>query len=207
MSGPGGQERLLVSLRDQARPGSAAATGRPSSGWPTPLPRPDETDWPPAPPWPAAAEIAHGPAGTPEPPAIIPPSRPNPAERLRAGTGHERRPWDPIPDPVDEQGKPSPFFSPAFTPADVSPGPITYQPALDNFPIPDLPIEPRFHKAPVALSGPDLTAPFAGRDVISQSNFGLAAAPVPADYGSRVEEKPTPTTLPLPKLPDDDEDD
>jgi hypothetical protein len=30
--------------------------------------------------------------------------------------------------------------------------------------------------------GPDLTAPFAGRDVLTQASLGFAAAPVPTDY-------------------------
>jgi hypothetical protein len=49
-----------------------------------------------------------------------------------------------------------------------------------------------------AFGGPDLTAPFAGRDVLTQSSFGLAAAPVPADY-------PMPVTPPAPPAdPDED---
>ena len=32
------------------------------------------------------------------------------------------------------------------------------------------------------FDGPDLTAPFAGRDVLTQSSFGFAAAPTPADF-------------------------
>jgi Subtilase family len=48
------------------------------------------------------------------------------------------------------------------------------------------------------FGGPDLTVPFAGRDVLTQSSYGLAAAPVPADY-------PMPVTPPAPD-PDPDED-
>jgi len=44
---------------------------------------------------------------------------------------------------------------------------------------------------PGPFGGPDLTAPFAGRDVLTQASFGLAAAPVPADY-------PMPVTPPAP---------
>jgi Subtilase family len=35
---------------------------------------------------------------------------------------------------------------------------------------------------PGSFGGPDLTAPFAGRDVLTQASFGFAAAPVASDY-------------------------
>jgi hypothetical protein len=65
-----------------------------------------------------------------------------------------------------DAGAPSPPWSPAARPD-----------GLDN----PAPVMPSGWPPAGAFEGPDLTAPFAGRDVLSQSSFGFAAAPTPAD--------------------------
>jgi hypothetical protein len=58
-----------------------------------------------------------------------------------------------------------------------------------------------------AFEGPDLTAPFAGRDVLSQSSFGFAAAPTPADLSIPAEIFPVmidPQTGSAPDWPTDE---
>ena len=68
--------------------------------------------------------------------------------------------------------------------------------------------EARLQDLPVAHVGPDLTTPFAGRDVLTQAGYGLAAAPVPGDYPGADDAEPTSSTIPFPLLstPEDDED-
>jgi hypothetical protein len=126
--------------------------------------------------WPAAGwqgtgpgEVAHGPA-VPRPPLLEP--VPRSVRSRSAETGSASPPWAPAPEPSGRggPGRPVPVVPSSWFPADPAPG--------VRLPggIPDAP------RTPEGFEGPDLTSPFAGRDVLSQSGFGLAAAPVPADY-------------------------
>jgi hypothetical protein len=58
-----------------------------------------------------------------------------------------------------------------------------------------------------SFGGPDLTAPFAGRDVLTQASFGFAAAPVANDYPMRADYPApagtsAPADYPMPAPPD-----
>jgi hypothetical protein len=78
-------------------------------------------------------------------------------------------PWSPAPEP-GSSGSPAPVLPSAWLPGEPASG-IRLPGGL-----PDAP------RIPGTFEGPDLTAPFAGRDVITQASFDLSAAPVPADY-------------------------
>jgi hypothetical protein len=127
--------------------------------------------------WPTAAgwqgtgpdEVAHGP-DVPRPPRLEP--VPKSMRSRSAETGPASPPWAPAPEPGGRggPGRPVPVMPSSWFPAD---------PALRVRLPSAIPEAPR---TPEGFEGPDLTAPFAGRDVLSQSGFGLVAAPVPADY-------------------------
>ena len=70
------------------------------------------------------------------------------------------RPQRPIIEPLPKSAASKTSASPPWAPA-ADPGPSGF---------------------PGQYDGPDLTAPFAGRDVLTQASLGFAAAPVPTDY-------------------------
>jgi len=107
-------------------------------------------------------EVAH--SSQAQSPLGRPAVAPLPKSVTRAIDGAGTPPWAPAPEP---EGVPAPFpmLEPSPLPADSNTG----------IRVPG--------DVPTAFSS-DLGGPFAGRDVLTQASFGLAAAPVPADYPS-----------------------
>jgi len=164
------------------------AAGSLASGWPAAT---GSTGWQGAP-----GEVAHGPAKARRP-SLEPAPKSMRSKQTEADTSSP--PWAPAARPGGFDG-PVPVTSPGWFPGDPAPSvrlPGRMPEALRNpeasrdpealrtpeaprtQEAPKIPESPR---TPDGFEGPDLTAPFAGRDVFTQSSFGLSAAPVPADY-------------------------
>jgi Subtilase family len=141
------------------------------------------TGWPTATNWPGTGpgEIAHFPATSGRPLLAPAPKslRPGPAE-----PGSASPPWAPAAEP-GSQDTPEPVMPSGWLPV---------QPASGIRLPPDIPEAP---PTPGGFDGPDLTAPFAGRDVLTQSSYGFAAAPVPDDLTGPAD-VPPPTGFPAP---------
>ena len=127
-----------------------------AAGWPT------ATNWPGTGP----GEIAHFPASSGRP-LIEPLPKSMRSRSAEADTGSP--PWAPAAAPGSQQGTPEPVMPSGWLPVEPVSG--------IRLP-PDIPEAP---PTPGGFEGPDLTAPFAGRDVLTQSSYGYAAAPVPGD--------------------------
>jgi hypothetical protein len=172
----GPDDEVLAGLRRMAKPGSATA-----SGWPASAGSRDggdwvSTDWQSGSGWQGSSlgEVAHSSTGqsafgqpAPGQPALgQPPSldprpvlAPLPKTAAKADQGPGSPPWAPAPEP-DQQGVPLPLLGSGSFPED--PG--------GAFRVPG-----------------DIPEPFTGRDVLTQANFGFAAAPVPADFATQDE--------------------
>jgi hypothetical protein len=135
--------------------------------------------------WPAVAnwqgtgpgEVAHSPAGSASPVGSRrPPLAPLPRSLRSGSEGADAGspPWAPAAEP-DSHDSPVPVMPLSWLPSDQAQG-LRVPGGM-----------PDAVRAPGGFDGPDLTAPFAGRDVITQSSFGLAAAPVPADFAGPTE--------------------
>jgi Subtilase family len=117
---------------------------------------------------PLTVEVSHSPAAS-QRQLIMPIPR---STRSRpADPGTARPPWAPAAEPVGLD-TPVPVMPSGWFPGEPEPG----------VRLPSDP--PEGARSPGGFDGPDLTAPFAGRDVLTQSSFGFAAAPVPADYAA-----------------------
>jgi hypothetical protein len=142
-----------------------------AAGWPT------STNWPGTGP----GEIAHFPATSGRP--LLAPA----PKSLRPGSaepGSASPPWAPAAEP-GSQDTAEPVMPSGWLPV---------QPASGIRLPPDIPEAP---PTPGGFDGPDLTAPFAGRDVLTQSSYGFAAAPVPDDLTGPAD-VPGPTGFPAP---------
>ena len=127
--------------------------------------------WPPATadfPGTGPGEIAHFPAGSGR--SLLAPVPRSMRSRLAEG-GTSSPPWAPAAEP-GAPGTPVPVIPSGWYPGEPASG--IRLPA-------DMPEVPQ---TPGGFDGPDLTAPFAGRDVLTQSSVGFAAAPVPADFSA-----------------------
>jgi hypothetical protein len=111
-------------------------------------------------------EIAHSPATSRRPPLEPVPKSIRPKS---ADAGAAKPPWAPAVRP-DGHNTPAPVMPSAWFPSDPASG-IRLPGGMPEPPL-----------TPEGFEGPDLTAPFVGRDVLSQSGLGLAAAPVPTDH-------------------------
>jgi hypothetical protein len=159
----------------------ASLTGDPlavdslAAGWPT------GADWPVST---GPAEVSHStarsrPLLTPLPRSLRPKS---------TDAGSASPPWAPAAEPGTPDA-PVPVVPPGWLPGE--PGAGVRLPG-------DMPDAMR---TPGGFDGPDLTAPFAGRDVLTQSSLGFAAAPVPADFAVPADVFP-----PVVAAADDDDD-
>jgi hypothetical protein len=125
-----------------------------AAGWPA-------TTWP--------GEVSHSPGASRRP--LLSPV-PKSKRPRAAGPGSGSPPWEPAAEPDGLDGLDSP----------VAVRPSGWYPAEPEAGVRRPGDPPEGARPPGAFDGPDLTAPFAGRDVLTQSSFGFAAAPVPADY-------------------------
>lgn len=144
--------------------------------------------WPPATDWPGRApgEMSHYPAG-PRRPEFTPMPK---SGRAKPDAGAANPPWAPAPEPGSGNEAPAPVPPAAWFPSEQVNGirlPANMPPAnlaaanlaAAGLPAADIPAAAR---EPSGFDGPDLTTPFAGRDVFTQSSFGFAAAPVPTEF-------------------------
>jgi Subtilase family len=123
---------------------------------------------------PLTVEVSHSPAAS-QRQLIMPIPR---STRSRPADPGTSPPWAPAAEPVGLD-TPVPVMPSGWFPGEPEAG----------VRLPSDP--PEGARSPGGFDGPDLTAPFAGRDVLTQSGFGFAAAPVPADYAAPADPFPS----------------